>query len=47
MLYAIEDEVRGTPADQGHAVRAGRARVIVDDLHVYLQARLRQVSPKS
>ena len=47
MLYAIEDEVRGTSADQRRAVRAERARVIVDDLHVYLEARLRQVSAKS
>lgn len=28
-------------------MRAERARVIVDDLHVYLEARLRQVSAKS
>jgi hypothetical protein len=47
VLYAIEDEVRGTSAEQRHAVRAERARVIVDDLHVYLEARLRQVSAKS
>ena len=36
MLYAIEDEVRGTSADQRRVVRAERVRVIVDDLHVYL-----------
>ncbi len=47
MLYAIEDEVRGTSAEQRRAVRAERARVIVDDLHVFLEARLRQVSAKS
>lgn len=47
MLYAIEDQVRGTSAEQRRAVRAERARVIVDDLHVYLEARLRQVSAKS
>ncbi len=47
MLYAIEDEVRGTSAEQRRAVRAERARAIVDDLHVYLEARLRQVSAKS
>jgi hypothetical protein len=47
MLYAIEDEVRGTSAEQRRAMRAERARVIVDDLHVYLEARLRQVSAKS
>ena len=47
MLYVIEDEVRGTSTEQRRAVRAERARVIVDDLHVYLEARLRQVSAKS
>ena len=47
MLYAIEDEARGTSAEQRRAGRAERARVIVDDLHVYLEARLRQVSAKS
>ncbi|KPF81050.1 IS66 family transposase [Novosphingobium sp. AAP93] len=47
MLYAIEDEVRGTSAEQRRTVRSKRARVIVDDLHVYLEVRLRQVSAKS
>lgn len=47
MLYAIEDEVRSTPAEHRRAVRAEQARVIVDDLHIYLEARLRQVSAKS
>ncbi|WP_189622653.1 IS66 family transposase, partial [Novosphingobium colocasiae] len=46
-LYAIEDEVRGTSAEQRRTVRAEQARVIVDDLHIYLEARLRQVSAKS
>lgn len=47
MLYAIEDEVRGSPAEQRRAVRVERSRVIVDDLKPYLEARLRQVSAKS
>jgi transposase len=46
-LYAIEDEVRGSPAEQRRAVRATRSRLIVDDLHRYLEARNRQVSAKS
>jgi len=46
-LYAIEGEVRGTDADHRRAVRNEHARVIVDDLHYYLEARLRQVSAKS
>ncbi|WP_395392692.1 IS66 family transposase [Novosphingobium sp. BL-8A] len=47
MLYAIEDEVRSTPAEHRRAVRAEQARIIVDDLHIYLEARLRQISAKS
>lgn len=46
-LYAIEADVRGTSAEQRQIVRAEQARVIVDDLHIYLEARLRQVSAKS
>jgi transposase len=47
LLYAIEDEVRGSPAEQRRAVRHGRSRVIVDELRQYLEARNRQVSAKS
>lgn len=46
-LYAIESEVRGTPAEQRRQVRDERSRIIVDDLHNYLDARNRQVSAKS
>ena len=46
-LYAVESEVRGTDADHRRAVRNEHARVIVADLHYYLEARLRQVSTKS
>lgn len=46
-LYAVESEIRGTDADHRRAVRNEHARVIVDDLHHYLEARLRQVSTKS
>lgn len=46
-LYVVEDEVRGSTAEQRRAVRAERSRVVVDDLRVYLDARLRQVSSKS
>lgn len=46
-LYAIEEQVRGTSAEQRRTARAERSRVIVDDLHIYLDARLRQVSAKS
>ena len=47
LLYAFEDDVRGLSAEQRRAARAGRSRVIIDDLHQYLAARGRQVSAKS
>ncbi len=47
LLYAIEDEVRGSSAPERRALRAERSRVIVDDLRDYLSTRLRQVSAKS
>jgi transposase len=47
MLYAVEDEARGTSAEQRRAMRAEHSRVVVDDLKLYLEARLRQVSAKS
>ena len=47
LLYAIESEVRGSPAGQRRAIRAERSRVIVDNLHQYLEARNAQVSAKS
>jgi len=46
-LYAVEDEVRGEPADQRRRVRNERSRAIVDDLRHYLDARNRQVSAKA
>lgn len=47
LLYAIEGEVRGSPAEQRRAARTERSRVIVDDLRQYLDARNRQVSAKA
>lgn len=47
LLYVIEDEVRGTPTEQRQHMRDERSRVIVDDLHQYLEARNRQVSAKA
>ena len=46
-LYAIEDDVRGSPAEQRRRVRQTRSRPIVDDLRQYLEERSRQVSAKS
>jgi len=47
LLYAIEDEVRGSAPQSRRAVRDERSRVIIDDLRLYLDARNRQVSAKS
>jgi transposase len=47
LLYAIEDEVRGGPPEQRRIARRERSRTVVDELHQYLQGRLRQVSAKS
>ncbi|MBV1692443.1 IS66 family transposase [Novosphingobium sp. G106] len=46
-LYAIEEEVRGLPAEERRAVRHDRSRIIVDDLRQYLEARHRQISAKA
>jgi transposase len=47
MLYAVEADVRGSPAEERCAIRDERSRVVIDDLKLYLDARLRQVSAKS
>ena len=46
-LYAVEDEIRGSSAAQRRAMRDEHSRIVVDDLKVYLDARLRQLSAKS
>ena len=46
-LYALEADARGMSADQRRALRGERSRIIVDDLHLYLQANNRKVSVKS
>ncbi len=47
LLYAIEDEVRGSSPEERRTVRAAHSRALVDDLRHYLDARNRQVSAKS
>lgn len=47
LLYALEDEVRGVPAEQRRTMRDERSRVIVDELRQHLSAVGRQVSVKS
>ena len=39
--------MRGSPVEQRRIARAERSRIIVDDLHQYLEARNAQVSAKS
>jgi transposase len=46
-LYAIEAEIRGRPPDERRALRQERSKPIVDALHSWLTAQLRQVSSKS
>ncbi|EIZ77378.1 transposase [Novosphingobium sp. Rr 2-17] len=47
LLYGIEGEVRGLPAEQRRDARNDHSRVHVDDLRRYLEAKNRQVSAKS
>jgi transposase len=46
-LYAIEDEVRGKPADLRLNIRQTRARPLLDDLRRWMEKVLRSLSSKS
>lgn len=46
-LYAIEQECRGRSADERRAIRQERTRPLLDDLKIWLEARLAAVSKKS
>src|SRR5271154_494093 len=46
-LYAIEDEVRGKPADLRLSVRQARARPLLDDMRRWMEKALRSLSAKS
>jgi transposase len=46
-LYAIEDEVRGKPAEQRCSVRQSRARPLLDEMRKWMEKMLRSLSPKS
>ncbi|HZB87880.1 MAG TPA: IS66 family transposase [Terracidiphilus sp.] len=46
-LYAIEEEVRGKPAELRREVRQSRARPLLDDFRKWMEKSLRQLSPKS
>ena len=46
-LYAVEEEIRGKPADLRLNIRQARARPLIDDLHNWMEKSLRSLSPKS
>ncbi len=46
-LYAIEEEIRGKPADLRLAIRQTRARPLLDELRKWMKKSLRSLSPKS
>lgn len=46
-LYAIEEEIRGKPAELRRDIRQARARPLLDDLRKWMEKSLRSLSPKS
>ena len=46
-LYAIEDEIRGKPADPRHSIRQSRARPLLHELRNWMENMLRRLSAKS
>jgi len=46
-LYAIEDEIRGKPADLRLSIRRARARPLLDELRRWMEKALRTLSSKS
>ena len=46
-LYAIEDQIRGKPADLRLTIRQTRARPLLDDLRKWMEKSLRSLSTKS
>ena len=46
-LYAIEEQVRGKPAELRCSVRQDRARPLLDQLHQWMEKTLRSLSTKS
>lgn len=46
-MYAIEDEVRGKPAELRREVRQTRSRPLLDEFQQWMEKSLRQLSPKS
>jgi transposase len=46
-LYAIENQIRGKPADLRLTIRQARARPLLDDLQKWMEKALRSLSSKS
>jgi transposase len=46
-LYAIESAVRGRSADERHTVRQEKSKPLVDDLQIWLRAKLELISQKT
>ena len=46
-LYAIEEEIRGKPADLRLSIRQSRARPLLDELRTWMEMALRSMSSKS
>ncbi len=46
-LYAVEEDIRGTPADHRRAVRQQRSRPLVEAMHTWLTEQLARVSGRS
>lgn len=46
-LYAIEEEIRGKPAELRRSIRQGRAKPLADELHNWMEKALGSLSTKS
>ena len=46
-LYAIEEQIRGKPAELRRSIRQGRTKPLVDELHNWMEKALRSLSTKS
>jgi transposase len=46
-LYAIEESIRGRPADERRDIRQQRSRPVLDDLEPWLRAKLELISQKT
>lgn len=46
-LYAIEEEIRGKPAELRREIRQLRAKPLIDELHKWMENTVRRLSPKS